>query len=338
MKGNEATMLDMVMGLPEQMAEALERSGKARLGRIPRPQGVTVAGMGGSAIGGDLARDLLRTESPVPIATNRDYAVPASLGPRSLFVAVSYSGNTEETLSAYRAARRSGCTVAVISSGGRLAASARRSRLPLVTVPGGFPPRAALGHLFVSLLVLLERAGLLHRVERRVGEAVSGMVDRRQVWRRRAKLIAKRLRGRLPVVYSTTRLLDAVADRWRCQLNENAKVVCHTNRLPEHNHNEVVGMGRPGFLAERTAIVSLLDRGTHRRTALRLKNVLSIARGGYADALTLQSEGRGSLARMMSLVMLGDLVSVELAGQTGVDPLPVVRIDELKRRLARAKK
>ncbi|MEI8190550.1 MAG: SIS domain-containing protein [candidate division NC10 bacterium] len=150
----------------------------------------------------------------------------------------------------------------------------------------------------------------------------------------RARTIAKHLAGRLPIVYSTSRMLDAVADRWRCQLNENAGVLCHTNSFPEHNHNEIVGMGHPENPGRDVVVVALLDRETRPRTRYRLESVLDITEQAYHLAMRLESEGRSRLARVFSLIMLGDLVSVELARLLGKDAMEIDRIDELKRRMA----
>ena len=196
------------------------------------------------------------------------------------------------------------------------------------------PPRAALGHLFSTLLVCLERMGACKGHQRGLEDAVRLMRERRRSWLVRARTIAKHIDGRLPIVYSTSRMLDAVADRWRCQLNENAGVLCHTNSFPEHNHNEIVGMGRPKHPGRNVVVLALLDRETHSRTRYRLESVLSITEEAYYLAMRLESEGRSRLARILSLVMLGDFVSVELARLTGKDAMEINRIDELKRRMA----
>jgi glucose/mannose-6-phosphate isomerase len=160
------------------------------------------------------------------------------------------------------------------------------------------------------------------------------MKSRRKAWLAEAKTIALHLGGRLPIVYSTSRMLDAVADRWRCQLNENAGVLCHTNSFPEHNHNEIVGMGRPRNPGRRNVVVALLDRETHSRTRYRLESVLDIAEQSYELAMRIESEGRSRVARVFSLIMLGDFVSVELARLLGKDAMEIERINELKRRMA----
>lgn len=330
-------MLDQVLGMPEQMAEAERIARRAGYGPRCSSRLVAVAGMGGSGIGAELVRGLLAQDSALTVVPCRDYCLPAAADRSSLCFVVSYSGNTEETLSAFEQARRRKCRIVAITSGGRLTEASARLGIPTVRVPAGLPPRAALGYLFVPLLVGLEKLGLCRSYRRDMAETVKLLCSRRRALHRQARLIAAGLCGCLPSVYSTSRLLDAVAERWRCQLNENAKVMCHTNVLPEHNHNEVVGMGKPAFLARRSVLVALLDATTHPRTRERLAHVLDITRGAFVNKVELEMRGGPDLARMFGLIMLGDLVSVELARLLRVDPMPVARIDELKRRMGRGK-
>ena len=290
--------------------------------------------MGGSGIGAKIVQGLLLDESRVPVYVCNDYGIPAAVSAKTLFVAVSYSGNTEETLSAYAQARKRCCRIITITSGGELGRSAARGGYPVVAVPAGMPPRAALGHLFSTLLVCLERLNVCESHQRGLEEAVRLMRGRRRSWLGRARTIAKQIDGRLPIVYSTSRMLDAIADRWRCQFNENAGVLCHTNSFPEHNHNEITGMGRPKHPGRNAVVMALLDRETHPRTRYRLESVLDITDEAYYLAMRHESEGRSRLARILSLVMLGDFVSVELARLAGKDAMEINRIDELKRRMA----
>jgi glucose/mannose-6-phosphate isomerase len=327
-------MLDLAMGLPEQLVSGAKAACAAPVGRPGRFDAVAVAGMGGSGIGARIVQGLLFDECRVPVHVCNDYDIPAAVSAKTLFVAVSYSGNTEETLSAYAQARRRGCRIVAITSGGELGRSAARAGYPVVSIPAGMPPRAALGYLFSTLLVSLERLGICESHQRGLEEAARLMRSRRSSWLVRARTIAKHIGGRLPLVYSTGRMLDAVADRWRCQLNENAGVMCHTSCFPEHNHNEIMGMGCPRHPGRNTVVVALLDRETHPRTRYRLESVLDINAETYHLALRLESEGRSRLARILSLVMLGDFVSVELARLVGKDAMEIKRIDELKRRMA----
>jgi glucose/mannose-6-phosphate isomerase len=327
-------MLDLAMGMPEQLAAGAKAACAAHLGRPACFDAIAVAGMGGSGIGARILQGLLFDEAPVPVHVCNDYRIPAAVTAKTLFVAVSYSGNTEETLSAYAQARRRGCRIIAITSGGELGRSAARAGYPVVSVPAGMPPRAALGYLFSILLVSLERLRACAGHQRGLEEAVRLMRSRRGSWLVRARTLAKQVNGRLPVVYSTGRMLDAVADRWRCQFNENAGVMCHTNCFPEHNHNEIMGMGRPEHPGREVVVVALLDRETHSRTRYRLESVLDINAETYRLAVRPESEGRSRLARIFSLVMLGDFVSVELARLVGKDAMEIKRIDELKRRMA----
>jgi glucose/mannose-6-phosphate isomerase len=196
------------------------------------------------------------------------------------------------------------------------------------------PPRAALGYLFGALIGVLERFGVGAGVGAGLDEAVTLMLCRGPEWQQQARVLARVLKGRLPVVYSTARLLDAVAVRWQAQLNENAKVLCHTHVLPEQNHNEIVGLGRPGRLGASAVVLALTDSTTHVRTRQRLGQMLDICRTGIRAAVVIEAEGRAALARLLSLVMLGDLVSVELARVLGEDAMAIARIDELKKRMA----
>ena len=336
MPENSDRMLELALGLPGQLLTGFNLAADAQLGRPARPANVIIAGMGGSGIGGKLLAGLLLDESRLPVLMCQDYDLPATATRQSLFIAVSHSGNTEETLSAFSAARKRGCRVVAITGGGRLARLASACGCPVVTLPTGMPPRAALGYLFGALLVTLERLGVCSSHDADRHEAVSLMLARSAAWHRQSRAIARALDGRLPIVYSTSRPLDAVALRWQSQLNENAKVMCHTHVLPEQNHNEIVGLGGPEFLRTGTVLLPLLDAGTHPRTRLRLQYMLRLARGAFGRAIVLEAEGRSKLARILSLVMLGDLVSIELARLRGEDPMAIVRIDGLKRLMAKA--
>jgi len=327
-------MLQLVMSLPDQIVSGAKAACVARMGRTGGFDSVAVAGMGGSGIGARIVQGLLLHECQIPVHVCNDYSIPAAVSAKTLFVTVSYSGNTEETLSAYAQARRRGCRIVAITSGGELGRSAAEAGYPVIAVPAGMPPRAALGYLFSTLLVCLERLNVCESHQRGLEEAVRLMRGRRKSWLVRARTIAKHIDGRLPIVYSTSRILDAVADRWRCQLNENAGVLCHANSFPEHNHNEIMGMGRPRHPGRNVVVIALLDRETHPRTRYRLESVLDITEKAYHLAMRQESEGRSRLARIFSLIMLGDFVSVELARLVGKDAMEIKRIDELKRRMA----
>jgi glucose/mannose-6-phosphate isomerase len=322
-------MLDLVERLPRMVADAwalpVDPPAQAM-----QPTSVVTLGLGGSGIGGDLLRTLLAGEAPFPVIGVKDYHVPAFVGPGALVLACSYSGATEETLAAYDEAGTAGATCAVITSGGELLERARRRGDPAVVVPSGLPPRAALAYLFIPMLTILLRMGALRSFEGEVLEASRLNPDR---YRGKAEGLAGRLAGRIPVVYSASPFLEPVAQRWKDQFNENAKTFAVWNTFPELNHNETVGWGVDGALARLIHVIILHDHAQSARLSQRVTITKEIAfhRAGGMDEFT--SEGESKLPRLLSLILLGDLVSWHLAIKRDVDPTPVRVIDELKRRL-----
>jgi len=323
-------MLDLVMGLPRMVAEAWALSADPPVPPM-RPEVVVTLGLGGSGIGGDLLRSVLADEAPFPVIGVKDYRAPAFLSRDALVLACSYSGGTEETLTAYEQAVSAGASCVVITSGGDLLERARRRGHPAVVVPKGLPPRAALAYLFIPMLAVLHRAGAVRSFEAEVRDAARLDADR---YRARAEGLAGRLVERIPVIYSATPFLEPVAQRWKDQLNENAKTFAVWNTFPELNHNETVGWGVDGSLARSLHVIILHDRAQPARLGQRVAITKEIAfhRAGGLDEFT--SEGEHKLSRLLSLILLGDLVSWSLAIKRDVDPTPVAVIDELKRRLA----
>lgn len=330
------TMYDLIYGLPGELKDAWQAAEAVALPRLPRPRQIVVSGMGGSGIGGDLLQGLLLARCPLPVVTVKDYTLPRSIDRESLFFAISFSGNTEETIAGFQQALRLKCPRIVISGGGRLTELAREHRDPLITVsaPAGCPPRAALPYLFTPLLVTLCRFRLIPDLRPDLKETIRVLTDLRTSYRVRARNLARELKDRVPVIYSTSRLLDAVANRWRCQFNENAKVFAHCNSFPELCHNEIVGMGNPRAFARLCYLLVLSDPDAHERNSLRYELTLEILKKEYAEARVLQPDGRSDLSRVFSFIMFGDLLSYYLAAEREVDPIPVRRIEELKKRLA----
>jgi len=345
-------MMNLIFGLPDQFDQR-EKIGWTISGRANLPvcfpdanarlkpcptENIVIAGMGGSAISGDVIRTLFWDEGALPVLVWRDYLLPRAVTAHTLFIAISYSGNTEETLCAYSQAKRKGSQIIVITSGGKLSELAKRDGFALLTIPKGMPPRAAIGFLTVAMLTALNRLGLCRSYEQDIRETARLLRRRMGFYRQRAQGISRVLAGRLPLVYSTSRLLDVGAYRWQCQLNENAKIMCHIGQLPEQNHNEIMGLGAPEFLARQAVIIALVDRRTHPRTRLRLRTTLKLIKDAYAKAVVIQSEGRSALARLFSVMVIGDFVSVVLAKTRGVDPMVIPKIDELKQMLAQIRR
>ena len=308
-----------------------------------RYDNVVCAGLGGSAIGADIMRSYLLDDAKTPIFVNRGYDLPGFVNSRTLVIASSYSGNTEETLSAYKDAVRKGAGVIAITSGGLLGRYARSAGFPALLIPGGLPPRAALGYSSITLLITLAKAGIVKDRSREIDEAIAVMDALRldslgpevPASVNTAKAIAKKLHRRYPVLYGAQDRIDAVVTRWRGQLAENAKTLGSSQFFPEMNHNEIVGWDNPPALLKDFAVVILRDRGDHPRVAKRIDITEKILRGRCAGITEVCSSGRGLLARMFSLIYTGDFVSFYLAILNKRDPTPVERIKYLKEQLAK---
>jgi glucose/mannose-6-phosphate isomerase len=328
---------DLLAAFPRQIAEA-ERLGQEIRVASPPPRAVLVLGVGGSAIAGDLLQGVCHSRTAFPVQVLRGYTVPSWAGPDTLVVASSYSGGTEETLTAFEAARSRGARLLVVASGGALGDQARKNGLPWIRVPSGLPPRAALAYLLVPLLVALDAdTGALGGPEERA-EAVSvltalGAELGPDVPSRLnpAKDVARWLLGRLPVIYGTD-VTGPVAYRWRTQLEENAKVLALSGVLPEMNHNaiEAWSAGPPGDWA----VILLRDPSEHPRVARRARLTRPITEA-RVPTREVWARGGGLLARVLSLVLVGDWASYYLAVLRGVDPWAVPTLEAFKREMAR---
>jgi glucose/mannose-6-phosphate isomerase len=309
-----------------------------------RGEGVTsivVLGMGGSAIGGELAAGYLADELAVPMASVRDYDVPTYVGPSTLVIASSYSGNTEETLAAYNGAATRGARIICSTTGGELAARAEAAGHDLIRIPKGLPPRAALAYSLVPLIVVLGRLGLVADRGREIDSAAASAAGAARLFgletpaaSNPAKDLAAWLHGRAAFVYGVAPRTSVVATRWVGQLAENSKILAHAGELPEMNHNEIVGWSRPGAMANAARIVFLRDVDDHPRSARRIEITRDALESRGVATREVESFGESRLARILSLVSLGDFASYYLAALDSVDPTPVEPIDRLKRALA----
>lgn len=305
------------------------------------PSNILFSGLGGSAITGDLIADLVRDEAKFPILVNRDYSIPSFVDKKTLVFCISYSGNTEETIASYQEAHKRGARVIVISSGGKLTKLARNDRIISLCVPAGFPPRAALGFLFFSALTIFQRLNLIKSRRKEVKESLSLLAKFKEELslnipfrKNRAKRIAGKLQGKIPVVYTSNRL-GAVAMRFQTQLAENSKQFAGRNLFPEMNHNEIMAWNNPLNLLKKFFIIFLRDKGDHQRVRSRMKITESLIAEYPEDILTIDSRGKGVLARNFSTLYLCDWVSFYLAIFNKVDPTPVERITLLKKRLSK---
>ncbi|MEX0667235.1 MAG: bifunctional phosphoglucose/phosphomannose isomerase [Acidimicrobiia bacterium] len=323
-------MKTMIAGFGEQFRWAADLDPV----KIEPASQVLVAGMGGSGISGDFAAAL----ADVPVTVNKGYGLPTWVkSAEPLVVAMSYSGNTEETLSAAETAAAHGLTPAVVTGGGTLSAWAAEYGWPSVTVPGGLQPRAALGYLLGGLLHLLNAAGATS-VSRKdlfssaeIADSISG--EGGSGWALAADL-AQGLDGRIVAVYGGGGITAPVAQRWKTQINENAKWPAWYSVFPELDHNEIVSWTSLADLTRRhVGIVGLRDRAEPPGVTARFRHTAEITGTDVAWVGEVWSQGDSALERMVSLAAMGDLVSLELARLVGVDPVPVDAIENLKRKL-----
>lgn len=336
-------MLSALEGFPEQCREAVEIARKAAIpaGFARGVSNLFVAGMGGSGIGGDLFRVVIEDEVALPLQVVKGYRLPGYVGPDSLLIAVSYSGNTEETLNCFREALSRQAKIICLTSGGKLAAEGERNNLPVVKIPGGLQPRAALGYLFLPLLVILSRLGLASFDDRQLAEAVALLNQAKARFSQRssfpenqAKQIAARLYGKAPVIYGSEGLAGVAALRWKCQFNENSKIPAFCHSFPELNHNELVGWEKLANLTKSFSLILLRDKDESARMRTRIEVTKELIKGAFDEAVEVWAEGRSPLAKTLSLIYLGDYISFYLAILNGVDPSPVEKIAFLKEKLA----
>ncbi|MFN0157436.1 MAG: bifunctional phosphoglucose/phosphomannose isomerase [Bacteroidota bacterium] len=337
-----SNMYNLIKQFPQQVREAVAIGNAASIKvKSKGIENIVLCGLGGSAIGGDLLKSYLAGELTVPFIVNRSYTLPKFVGSKTLVIVSSYSGNTEETNAAHREAIKRRAKILCISSNGTTGKLAKAKRTPLITIPGGLPPRAALGYSFFPLLIALSKMGFIKNKARDIRETITLLEEKSTDYgtpdelTNNALQLAAQLRGRLGVIYTSTERLDAVNTRWRGQVAENAKSLLFGHVLPEMNHNELVGWKVLGDLMSETQVLFLRDKDDHKRIAYRMDITKQII-GEHTERMTdVWSEGTTLLARMFSLVYLGDWVSYYLAILHQQDPMPVAVIDHLKNELGK---
>jgi glucose/mannose-6-phosphate isomerase len=327
-----------VLALPEHLRDALWRVESAIMQDWDTSAGLVVAGMGGSAIGGALARAALGDHASRPIFVTRAYGLPPWTTPDTMVLCASYSGNTEETLACYESAGALGARRTVVTTGGRLAEMARADGIPVIPLPGGFQPRAAVAYMTVAALEVAALCGAGPRMTSEIDVAASHTEQLVAEWGpdaaedSLAKELARSLHGTTPVIAGAG-LTTPIAYRWKTQINENAKQPCFFNELPELDHNELVGWEGARDVG-RFSAVFLDDSDAHPRVKARVELTERMIADNAAASFRLETRGQTSVERVISLVLLGDLVSIYLAALRGIDPGPVKVLEELKAALA----
>ena len=335
-------MFEATAGLPEQVAAAVGAShGLDGLPDRAYVENVVVLGMGGSGIAGDVMVAVAGQFLPVPIVVVKSYDLPDFVGRGSLVFAISFSGNTEETVEAAGEAFDAGASLVAVTTGGELGSMAEEWGAPVVPVPTTIPqPRAALGAMAVPPLVVLEDIGLFPGASQWVALAVDQLARRRDQLVRPGSLaedISSRIGRTIPLVHGAQALGAAATLRWKAQVNENAKSPAFAAVYPELCHNEIAGWGQHGDVTRQVmTLVNLRHDTEHPQVVRRFELVSEVLREVVADVVEVRAQGEGDLAQLLDLVLVGDFVSLYLAAQQGVDPGPVPVLDQLKRGLREA--
>ncbi len=327
-----------VLALAEHLRDAVWRVESAIMEDFDTPAGLVVAGMGGSAIGGALARAALGDHASRPIFVTRAYGLPTWTTPETMVLCASYSGDTEETLACYESAGALGAKRTVVTTGGRLAEMARADGVPVIPLPAGFQPRAAVAYMVVASLEVAALCGVGPRLTPEIDVAASHVEELVAEWGpdapedSLAKEVARGLLGTIPVIAGAG-LTSPIAYRWKTQINENAKLPAFFSELPEMDHNEIEGWDGANEVG-RFSAVFLDDSDAHPRVKQRMELTEGTIAGSAAASFRLETRGQTAVDRVISLVLLGDLVSIYLAALRGVDPGPVKSLDKLKSALS----
>lgn len=332
-------ILRLAEEFPQQCRTALAIANEAEAPSLVNlPSAVVLTGLGGSAAGGDFARALYEAHGAAPFFVNRDYDLPNFVGLGDLVFCCSYSGNTEETLSAYADAKKAGAKVVAVTSGGQLKELATADGHTVITVPGGQPPRTALGLMLIPVLVVSEKLKLIPNQD---FDNAFDLLDKcRSEWTVEGsdsgpKHLAQALHGSLGIIYGLGSWQGLLAGRWKGQINENAKCLAYANTFPELNHNEILGwVGADRQGVSKFVVVALQDGSETEKMKTRLRVTKELI-GGIAEFHDVFAKGESLLEKMLSLTYYGDFVSIYLAALNGVDPENIDSINTLKEELGK---
>jgi len=338
-------MYGVITSMPRQAREVLEIVDKTEMALSDNScRSLVICGMGGSAIAGDIISAYGQDKMAMPVWVQRNYGLPGWANGQDLAVISSYSGDTEESLSAYHQAQKNGMRILGITSGGKLKALCEQNNNPCLIIPGGLPPRGALGYSFFGLWGMLTKLGLIKASRSEAIEAIALLETLAAEFalenpapKNQAKELAAKLHNHLPVIYSSVDSLWPVARRWTNQVNENSKMLSYCAFFPELCHNEIVGWQELSLIRENTKIVVLSDREDHISNNLRAGIISELLKTEAAEIIRIETRGQSLLARMFSAIFLGDMASYYLALLNQIDPTPVERIKFLKSKLGGGK-
>jgi glucose/mannose-6-phosphate isomerase len=334
-------MLESINRFPEHIEEIIEKVQKSDIVSLSltdlSPNKVVILGMGGSAISGDILEAWCNDLTNICIKTVRDYSIPEFVDKNTLVFVCSYSGNTEETLSSVKEAISRKARIIGITSGGKIKKLCEEYHAPVITIPSGLAPRAAMAYLFFPIVVILEKLNKI-TLKTELPDMIfdikylkDSLKPEIPTENNEAKKIALELSNGIPFIYGHT-YLNVIAYRWKTQLNENAKVIAMSGEIPEMHHNEIVGWsGDNQEIAKRFVVVLFRSEDEHPRVTKRLDLTKKMLKAMTANVLEVQAKGSSRLSRMISTMYLGDYISVYLALLRELDPTPVIPIERFKK-------
>jgi glucose/mannose-6-phosphate isomerase len=325
-------MLELLRGFPAQCREGYNFS-------VPLPanknfKNIIFCGMGGSAIGGDILKIFVDNHSSMPFSVIRDYKLPPFAGENTLLITTSYSGNTEETLSIYKEGIKRNCILWSISSNGQLEKLSKQNNTPYLKIPGGLPPRCALGYLFFPCYKMMNQLQIVPDIGEEIFTAIKKYVEdfSPHSENNKALNIAKKFYDKVPVIYSDNTLYPTIL-RWKTQIAENSKAFSFTNVFPEMNHNEIMSWHLPEWFVRNTIPVFVSSGEEFPRVKRREQITAEIIKNVQPDILRIKAKGTTLFEKILYLVILGDWVSYYLALYNKYDPTEIKEITSLKNEL-----
>ena len=317
-------MYGVLKNFPKQMQEAAKLGKDVKI--TDKIDNIIITGMGGSALPGEILKSFFYSTS-IPIFVNKGYTLPEFTNMRSLVFVISYSGNTEETIYAYRNALRKGARIVAISSGGKLEELSTKQRQIFIKVPSGIQPRSGYAYLFFPILNVLMNSKIIGDVSHEIEMTMN--ILKKPIFEERAKEIARKLEGKIPLIYSSDRMF-AVAYKWKINFNENSKVHAFCNMFPELNHNEMVGYTT---IEGDYHVILVKDEDDRMRVKKRFEITKDIIKKKGIPVTEIMLKGSSTLTKIFSAIYIGDWASYYLALKYKVDPTPVKAVEDFKKRL-----
>jgi glucose/mannose-6-phosphate isomerase len=303
-------------------------------------ENIVISGMGGSAVGGNILTSYLNRSLKIPCVVNRNYLLPGFAAEKTLTIIISYSGNTEETLSSLNDGYKRGSKIIAIASGGAAEEFCSEKGIPLIKIRRGMQPRESLGYLFFPLLILMEKIGFVEGQEKEISETIEMLKILSKSYspemietENDAKMLSIAIHGKIPLIYGVQDITDSIALRWKCQFNENSKVPAFCSVFPELNHNEIEGWDMHHEFGYKFFIIILRSEDENDRISRQIEITKSLLSDRVSGLREVWGKGKGRLSEIFSLIYLGDFASYYLAILNGVDPTPVRNIERLKKQL-----